>query len=172
MNSTLNEKEFRPMGEPLSRLEEELAKLAQDFVSQKTSDSPPNSAPREPLQRDLTADPDDRISGSGWAARGLIGALLAAGIGVAGFIWWGATGEGAKRPPPPPAMSALPPQSPVQQAPVQEASSQRTSSQPTSSQPAPARPALSEPVTSTTVAPNLAPAAAAPADPMPLLQSM
>src|SRR5882724_941682 len=164
MNSALNEKEPRPADEPLSRLEEQLAKLAQDFVSHTSG---PQATPRDTFQPEVAAEPGNQISPGRWAVRGFVGILLAAGIGLAAFTWLGLSGDAAKTAPPqpaPPQQAQAPGQQALVKSPSPQEPAQAAPSQPAPSQPAPSRP--------TTVAQNVMPAATALADTPPLLQSM
>src|SRR6476646_129677 len=97
MDSTLNEKELERAAEPLSRLQEELSKLSHEAAGLRPD---PRTASINTFRPAVSGN---RTSFGGWALRGFTGILLAAGIGIAGFIWLGSSGDAAKTAPSQPA---------------------------------------------------------------------
>ena len=98
MDSTLNEKkQSGTADEPLSRLEEQLFKLAHDAPRQPSDIRTPGVNTLRP------AVSGNRISLGGWVLRGFAGMLLAGSIGVAGVTWLRSPGDAAKTAPSQPA---------------------------------------------------------------------
>jgi hypothetical protein len=100
MDSTLNQRELARADEPLSRLEEQLSKLAHDA---ELHPSGPQTAAKNIFRPAASDARGNRISRGRWALHGSAGLLLAAGIGVAGIIWLGSPGDAAKTAPSQPA---------------------------------------------------------------------
>jgi hypothetical protein len=105
MDSTLNQRELARADEPLSRLEEQLSKLAHDA---ELHPSGPQTAAKNIFRPAASDARGNRISRGRWALHGSAGLLLAAGIGVAGIIWLGSPGDAAKTAPSQPAPELTP----------------------------------------------------------------
>ena len=89
----LNKEELGRADEPLLRLQEQLSKLTHEAARR------PSDPPTASVNTFRPAVSDNRISLRGRVVRGAAGILLAAGIGVAGIMWLGSSGDAAKTAP-------------------------------------------------------------------------